>query len=61
VLPYPDESFRVIIREGAKQNGIYRAEDRRVSADAQREGDNSDYSEARLSEQYTNTVAEVLK
>src|SRR5262249_15404240 len=60
VLPDFDESLRLPERQRAQQHRIYDAEDRAVGADAERQRNYRNQSEARIFRQHPRSVPQVL-
>ena len=56
-----DETARIVVAQRPEENGVDRAEDRRIGPDAEREGENDDEGERRALEQAAKAIADILK
>jgi len=54
------EPFRLLVAKRGEQHGIHHAEDSRIRADAQGEGENRDNRKAQILPQHSQCVSNVL-
>jgi len=59
MVQHHDQTFRVAITQRAQQNPIDSREDRRIRADAERQGDDRDCGESRIAAHPTQPVADI--
>src|SRR5262249_9540584 len=60
IAPYPDQSLRTIIGQGAQENGADDAENSRIGADAERQHDHGDRCKRGAAAKRANRVAKIL-